>query len=56
MCYKLGGEVSMARKGNWEELLQSEGMLAEFFKDSMVGLAIFDERLYYEMVNPYLAA
>lgn len=46
----------MARKGDWEDLLQSEGMLAEFFKHSRVGLAIFDERLYYEMVNPYLAA
>jgi PAS domain-containing protein len=46
----------MARKANWEELLKSERMIAEFFKDSMVGLAIFDERLYYQMVNPYLAA
>jgi PAS domain-containing protein len=46
----------MARKANWEEVTKSERMLAEFFKDSMVGLAIFDERLYYQMVNPYLAA
>jgi PAS domain-containing protein len=46
----------MARKANWEELLQSQGMLTQFFKDSMVGLAIFDERLRYRMVNPYLAA
>jgi len=46
----------MARKANWEEATKSERMLAEFFKDSMVGLAIFDERLYYQMVNPYLAA
>jgi PAS domain-containing protein len=46
----------MAKKPNWQELLESEGMLAEFFKHSMVGLAIFDQRLYYEMVNPYLAA
>ena len=42
----------MARKPNWEEVTKSERMLAEFFKDSMVGLAIFDERLYYQMVNP----
>lgn len=46
----------MAKKAMWEEMLESEGMLAEFFKDSLVGLAIFDERFYYEMVNPYLAA
>ena len=46
----------MPRKANWEELIRSERMGAEFFKDSMVGLAIFDERLYYQMVNPYLAA
>jgi hypothetical protein len=46
----------MARKANWEEVLKSEMMLAEFFKDSLVGMAIFDERLYYQMVNPYLAA
>jgi len=46
----------MARKANWEEVIKSERMVAEFFQDSMVGLAIFDERLYYQMVNPYLAA
>lgn len=46
----------MAKKAIWEEMLDAEGMLAEFFKDSMVGLALFDERFYYEMVNPYLAA
>ena len=46
----------MARKPNREQSLQSDGLLTEFFKHSMVGLAIFDERLYYEMVNPYLAA
>jgi PAS fold len=44
------------RKATWEELIRSERMGAEFFNDSMVGLAIFDERLYYQMVNPYLAA
>ena len=46
----------MAKEANWEELIRSERIGAEFFKDSMVGLAIFDERFYYEMVNPYLAA
>ena len=46
----------MARKANWEEVLESERMVAEFFKDGIVGLAIFDERLRYQMVNPYLAA
>ena len=46
----------MAKEANWEELIRSERMGAEFFKDSMVGLAIFDERFYYQMVNPYLAA
>ena len=31
-------------------------MLAEFFRNSAVGLAIIDEQLRYRMVNPYLAA
>jgi hypothetical protein len=39
--------------GNTEE---SERILAEFFKNSGVGLAIFDQRFRYRMVNPYLAA
>src|SRR5579864_9546795 len=56
MHRKILGGASMARKSNWEQSLKSEGLLTEFFKHSMVGLAIFDERLYYEMVNPYLAA
>lgn len=47
----------MARKANWEEeVLESERMVAEFFEDGMIGMAIFDERLRYRMVNPYLAA
>jgi hypothetical protein len=37
-------------------LTGSERIGAECFKDSMVGLVIFDERLYYEMVNSYWAA
>ncbi|MGE5054961.1 MAG: PAS domain-containing protein [Acidobacteriota bacterium] len=46
----------MRRKANWEEVLESERRMAEFFNDGIVGLAIFDERLHYRMVNPYLAA
>ena len=45
----------MSKKAIWKEMLESEGMLTDFFKGSMIGLAIFDERSYYEMVNPYLA-
>lgn len=39
-----------------DELRESERILAEFFKKSDVGLAVFDEQLRYQMVNPYLAA
>jgi hypothetical protein len=51
--------IKVARKvamSNWQDLVHSEGMLVDFFNGSMVGLAILDERLNYQMVNPYLAA
>src|SRR5947209_7970595 len=35
---------------------QSERIIAEFFKNSGVGLATIDRQLRYRMVNPYLAA
>lgn len=38
------------------DLAASEKMLAEFFKNSDVGLAVFDRQLRYRMLNPYLAA
>ena len=31
-------------------------LFAHFFKSSSVGLAVFDEQLRYQMLNPYLAA
>jgi transcriptional regulator with PAS, ATPase and Fis domain len=39
-----------------KDLAQSERILAEFFKNSDVGLAVFDQNICYQMVNPYLAA
>lgn len=36
-------------------LMEPEGTLAEFFNSSSVGLAIFDKKLRYRMLNPALA-
>ncbi|HZR55756.1 MAG TPA: PAS domain-containing protein [Terriglobales bacterium] len=38
------------------EMFASEHVLAEFFNSSTVGLAIFDNQLRYQVVNPSLAA
>lgn len=37
-------------------MFEAQRMLPQFFKDSEVGLAIFDEHFRYRVVNPYLAA
>jgi len=46
----------MVRRTLYTELLQSEGLLSEFFNRSNVGLAVFDRKLRYEALNPRLAA
>lgn len=46
----------MGRHNTSLEIAQSERLLSEFFERSNVGLAVFDETLRYQMVNPYLAA
>jgi predicted DNA-binding transcriptional regulator AlpA len=38
------------------EVAQTERQLSDFFSRSNVGLAVLDESLSYQMVNPYLAA
>lgn len=45
----------MRRRSSSLEIAQAERLLSEFFKRSNIGLAIFDESLSYQMVNPYLA-
>lgn len=37
-------------------LLEAKRMLPQFFNNSDIGLAIFDDRFRYRVVNPYLAA
>jgi predicted DNA-binding transcriptional regulator AlpA len=46
----------MARRPTREDLIQREESLANFFNSSTVGLAILNDRLCYEMLNPCLAA
>jgi PAS fold len=46
----------MARQANSSELLESERFLNEFFNNSNVGLATFDQQLRYRALNPCLAA
>ena len=46
----------MARRPTLNDFADPEKMFAEFFKNSDVGLAIFDRQLRYRMLNPYLAA
>ena len=46
----------MARRPSLSDFAASENMFAEFFKNSDVGLAVFDRQLRYRMLNPYLAA
>ena len=46
----------MARQSNSCEMTQGGRLLSEFFKRANIGLAVFDDSLRYQMVNPYLAA
>lgn len=46
----------MARKADFPELLHAEQLIAEFFKESAIGLAVFDQQMRYRMLNAYLAA
>lgn len=46
----------MDRHSSSLEIVQAERLLSEFFERSDVGLAVFDESLRFQMVNPYLAA
>lgn len=46
----------MARRNVSLEVAQTGRQLSEFFSRSNVGLAVLDESLTYQMVNPYLAA
>ena len=46
----------MDRRSASLDIAQAERLLSEFFKRSMVGLAVFDRSLSYQMINPYLAA
>ena len=39
-----------------DSLGESERIFADFFKNSGVGLVVYDRQLRYRMVNPYLAA
>jgi hypothetical protein len=48
--------VKMAKKAIASELLESERLLNEFFNNSNVGLATFDQQLRYRALNPCLAA
>lgn len=45
----------MARRNSSLEVAQTERLLSEVFNRSNLGLAIVDEALCYQMVNPYLA-
>lgn len=38
------------------ELLEAQELLSTLFDNASVGLAVFDERLCYRIVNPYLAS
>lgn len=46
----------MDKRNSSVEIAQAERLLSGFFRRSNVGLAVFDESLSYQMVNPYLAA
>ena len=46
----------MDRRNSSLDISQAERLLSEFFKRSIVGLAVLDESLSYQMINPYLAA
>lgn len=46
----------MARRPTLNDFAGSENIFAAFFKNSDVGLATFDRKLRYRMLNPYLAA
>jgi hypothetical protein len=46
----------VAKKGTWPDLVEAERMISEFFLQSNVGLAVFDEHMRYRILNPYLAA
>ena len=48
--------ISVTMSQQQEKIFGAEGLLADVFNNSAVGLAIFDEQLRYVAVNPRLAA
>jgi transcriptional regulator with PAS, ATPase and Fis domain len=48
--------VNVANKAMRNEVRQAERMIAEFFAKSNVGLAVFDSRMRFRVLNPCLAS
>lgn len=46
----------MVRRNFSVDIARVERQLSEFFDQSYIGLAVVDETLSYQMINPYLAA